>query len=232
MKPIVLLPTYNERNNLENMVCTILAQKLNLDILVIDDNSPDGTGQFADSLKDKYPEVTVLHRSQKLGLGKAYIHGFQVALAHGYDKIITMDCDFSHNPNDLHNLLDASKTYDLVLGSRYVEGGEIQGWSWWRRILSRCGSWYAQLLLRLPYHDLTGGFKCYSKRALQTIQIRKIKANGYAFQIETTYRIYQKGFSIAEIPIIFENRAVGKSKMTFSIALEAIWTIPKIKFSH
>ena len=232
MRITVCLPTYNERENLEPML-QALADVLpdGARVLVIDDASPDGTGELADTLADTLGFVEVLHRPRKEGLGPAYLAGFRRALADGAELILEIDCDFSHDPKDVPRLLEASDEADLVLGSRYVPGGSTRNWGLVRRIISRGGNLYAQLLLGLPYHDLTSGFKCYRRRVLETIALDSISSLGYAFQIETTYRAAQAGFRIVELPITFVDREVGRSKMSRRIALEAVWKVPRLRLA-
>jgi dolichol-phosphate mannosyltransferase len=229
----ICLPTYNERENLEAMV-SALAEVLPEDsrILVIDDNSPDGTGEIADRLAAERRDVEVLHRPRKEGLGPAYLAGFRRALGLGADLVLEMDCDFSHDPADVPRLLAAADRADLVLGSRYVPGGGTKNWGVLRRVVSRVGSLYAQVLLGLRVRDLTGGFKCYRRAVLETIDLDAIKSKGYAFQIETTYRAIRAGFRVAEVPIVFVDRQVGGSKMSNSIVLEAIWKVPALRLSR
>ncbi|TML56551.1 MAG: polyprenol monophosphomannose synthase [Actinobacteria bacterium] len=198
-------------------------------VLVIDDNSPDGTGELADRLAGEHDYVSVLHRPRKEGLGPAYLAGFQRALADGAELILEMDCDFSHNPGDVPRLIEAAAGADLVLGSRYVSGGSVENWGLVRRFVSAGGSLYARLLLGVRVHDLTGGFKCYRRAVLETIDLQAIDSKGYAFQIETTYRALRKGFSVAEVPIRFVDRQEGHSKMSRAIVLEAIWKVPALR---
>jgi dolichol-phosphate mannosyltransferase len=230
---VVCLPTYNERENLEAMV-SALGEVLPEDsrILVIDDNSPDGTGEIADRLAGERGDVEVLHRPQKEGLGPAYLAGFRRALELEADLVLEMDCDFSHNPADVPRLVAAADGADVVLGSRYVPGGGTKNWGALRRVVSRGGSLYAQVLLGLRVRDLTGGFKCYRRAVLETIDLDAIKSKGYAFQIETTYRAIRAGFRVAEVPIVFVDRQVGGSKMSNSIVLEAIWKVPALRLSR
>jgi dolichol-phosphate mannosyltransferase len=229
----ICLPTYNERENLEAMV-SALGEVLPKDsrILVIDDNSPDGTGEIADRLAAERRDVEVLHRPRKEGLGPAYLAGFRRALELGADLVLEMDCDFSHDPADVPRLVAAADGADLVLGSRYVPGGGTKNWGALRRVVSRGGSLYAQVLLGLRVRDLTGGFKCYRRAVLETIDLDAIKSKGYAFQIETTYRAIRAGFRVAEVPIVFVDRQVGGSKMSNSIVLEAIWKVPALRLSR
>lgn len=225
----VCLPTYNERANLEPMVAALLA-RLGPDdrILVIDDASPDGTGRIADRIAAGNDRVSVLHRPRKEGLGPAYLAGFRRALDEGAELILEMDCDFSHSPDDVPRLIEAAGSADLVLGSRYVRGGRVENWSPFRRAVSRAGSLYAQALLLARVRDLTGGFKCYRREVLERIDLDAVTARGYAFQIETTYRALRAGFTVREIPIVFQDREEGTSKMTGHIVLEAIWRVPAL----
>jgi dolichol-phosphate mannosyltransferase len=226
----VCLPTYNEAENIERMVRALVAEGVR--VLVIDDNSPDGTGRLADELAAELDAVDVLHRERKEGLGPAYLAGFRRALADGAELILEMDCDFSHEPKDVRRLIaQAEQGADLVLGSRYVLGGKIPNWGLLRRFISRGGCVYAQLWLQTRVRDLTGGFKCYRRRVLETIDLEAIDAKGYAFQIETTYRTLRKGFRVVEVPITFVDREEGGSKMSKSIVLEAIWMVPVLRFA-
>ena len=228
----VCLPTYNERENLEAMVDR-LGEVLGTDgvVLVIDDDSPDGTGEIADRLAADRVSVHVLHRPRKEGLGPAYLDGFRRALELGADLILEMDCDFSHDPADVPRLVAAAEDADLVLGSRYVPGGGTRNWGALRRLISRGGSLYAQLLLGVPIRDLTGGFKCYRRAVLEAIDLDAIHSKGYAFQIETTYRALRAGFRVVEVPILFVDREVGGSKMSNSIVLEAVWKVPALRLA-
>jgi dolichol-phosphate mannosyltransferase len=223
----VCLPTYNEVENLEPMAHALLDQGVR--VLVIDDNSPDGTGELADRLAAELDGVTVLHRERKEGLGPAYLAGFRRALADGAELVLEMDCDFSHDPKDVPRLIDAAGSADLVLGSRYVPGGRVGNWGLGRRAISRGGSLYAQVLIGTRLRDLTGGFKCYRRRVLETIDLDAIHSRGYAFQIETTYRALRAGFRVVEVPITFVDREVGGSKMSRSIVLEAVWKVPLLR---
>jgi dolichol-phosphate mannosyltransferase len=224
----VCLPTYNERENVERMVRALLPHGVR--VLVIDDNSPDGTGEIADRLAAELEQVDVLHRARKEGLGPAYLDGFRRALADGAELVLEMDCDFSHAPDDVPRLIAAAEDgADLVLGSRYVPGGSIPNWGLVRRFISRGGCIYAQLWLQTRIRDLTGGFKCYRRRALETIDLDAIESKGYAFQIETTYRALRKGFRVVEVPITFVDREEGGSKMSRAIVLEAVWKVPALR---
>ena len=227
MRVTVCLPTYNERENLEPMLRALGEHDVR--VLVIDDNSPDGTGRLADRLAQELDYVDVLHRPHKEGLGPAYLAGFRRALADGAERIMEMDADFSHNPNDVPRLIAATDEADLALGSRYVEGGEIANWGPVRRAISAGGSFYARVLLSVQPHDLTGGFKCYRREVLETIDLDAVHSKGYAFQIETTYRTLRAGFTVVEVPIRFVDREAGGSKMSRAIVLEAIWKVPLIR---
>jgi dolichol-phosphate mannosyltransferase len=229
---VVCLPTYNERENLEAMVDALTAV-LPADgrILVVDDNSPDGTGQIADGLATERSNLDVLHRRQKDGLGPAYLAGFRRALELGAQLVFEMDCDFSHDPADVRRLAAAAGQADLVLGSRYVPGGGTANWGLLRRLISRWGSFYAQVLLGVRVRDLTGGFKCYRREVLERIDLDAIHSKGYAFQIETTYRTLRAGFRVVEVPITFSDREVGGSKMSNAIVLEAIWKVPALRLA-
>jgi dolichol-phosphate mannosyltransferase len=224
---LVVLPTYNEAGNLERLVRAVLPHDVH--VLVVDDNSPDGTGAIADRLADELEAVEVLHRPRKAGLGRAYVAGFEHALRGGAELVIEMDADFSHDPADLPRLLEAAEEADLVLGSRYVEGGGVVDWGLARRMLSRGGSFYARAVLGVPVRDLTGGFKCFRREVLEAIAPTDVDANGYAFQIELTYRAIRAGFRVTEIPIVFRDRAIGRSKMTPGIAFEAVWRVPALR---
>jgi dolichol-phosphate mannosyltransferase len=227
MRATVCLPTYNERENVERMVRSLAP--LGVHILVIDDSSPDGTGELADGLAQELDNVSVLHRPRKEGLGPAYLAGFRWALDEGADLILEMDCDFSHNPADVPRLLAAAEEADLVLASRYVEGGGTENWGLMRRVVSRGGSLYAQMLLGARVRDLTGGFKCYRRAVVEALPLDEIHSKGYAFQIETTYRALRKGFRVLEVPITFVDRLEGGSKMSKAIVVEAVWKVPLLR---
>jgi dolichol-phosphate mannosyltransferase len=226
----ICLPTYNERENLESMLRALAAHDVN--VLVVDDNSPDGTGEIADRLAAELDFVSVLHRERKEGLGPAYLAGFRRAIADGAEFILEMDCDFSHNPADVPRLIDAARRgADLALGSRYVPGGGTENWGLGRRIVSWGGSFYARVLLGVRIRDLTGGFKCYRRRVLETIDLDGIHSKGYAFQIEGTYRTLRKGFRVVEVPIRFVDRTEGTSKMSRAIFLEAVTKVPALRLA-
>jgi dolichol-phosphate mannosyltransferase len=229
MRATVCLPTYNERENLEPMLRALGEHDVR--VLVIDDNSPDGTGRLADRLAQELDYVEVLHRPHKEGLGPAYVAGFRRALADGAELILEMDADFSHSPADVPRLIAATDAADLALGSRYVDGGEIVNWGPVRRAISAGGSFYARTLLSVRPHDLTGGFKCYRADVLRTIDLDAIHSKGYAFQIETTYRTLRAGFTVVEVPIRFVDREAGGSKMSRAIVLEAIWKVPTLRLA-
>jgi len=228
VRATICLPTYNEAENLERMVRAL--EPHGVRVLVIDDSSPDGTGEIADRLAAELDYVDVLHRERKEGLGPAYLAGFARALADGAELILELDCDFSHDPADVPRLIAAAEAgADLVLGSRYVEGGSIGDWGAIRRTVSAGGSLYARLLLGVPVGDLTGGFKCFRRHVLESIDLDAVHAKGYAFQIELTYRALRKGFRVVEVPIRFVDRTHGGSKMSRTIVLEAVWKVPLLR---
>jgi dolichol-phosphate mannosyltransferase len=229
----LVLPTYNEAENLEPLIAAALANLPDsARVLVVDDNSPDGTGQLADRLAAAEPRIEVLHRAHKEGLGPAYVAGFRQALAAGASRILEMDSDFSHDPADLGRLLAATESADVAIGSRYVPGGGVENWSFLRQGISRGGSAYARFVLGLPIRDLTGGFKCFRREVLEAIDLEAISARGYAFQVEMTYRAIERGFRVAEVPITFRERRAGASKMSRSIVLEAAWRVPQLRLGR
>lgn len=233
IRPLVVLPTYNERENVAAIVRAVVNQRPELEVLVVDDNSPDGTGVIADDLALTEPRIHVLHRPTKDGLGRAYLAGFDWALARDHDPIFEMDADFSHDPAYLPRFLEAvAGGADLVLGSRYVEGGGTVNWGLLRRAVSRGGSLYARTILGLPIRDLTGGFKCFRRAVLAGLDLGTVQSSGYAFQIELTYRALRRGFRVVEIPIVFEDRRVGHSKMSRRIFGEAVLMVWKLRFSR
>jgi dolichol-phosphate mannosyltransferase len=230
----IVIPTYNEAANVEGIVRAAVAELERLvpdthRVLIVDDNSPDGTGAIADRLADGLPAVEVLHRAAKTGLGHAYLAGFERALSGDAELVIEMDADFSHDPRYLEPLLDAARDADLVLGSRYVAGGGVEDWGIVRRLISRGGCLYARTILGVRVNDLTGGFKCIHRRVLEAIQLETIRAEGYVFQIEVTYRALLAGFKVTEVPIVFRDRSVGSSKMSARIAAEAMWAVPFLR---
>jgi dolichol-phosphate mannosyltransferase len=228
----LVLPTYNEAGNVEPIVRSALENMpAGSKVLIVDDNSPDGTGEIADRLAGELP-VEVLHRNGKGGLASAYIAGFRHVLERGAGLILQMDADFSHDPADLSRLIEAAADADLVLGSRYVAGGGVRDWSLIRQAISRGGSAYARTALGIGVKDLTGGFKCFRREALEGIDLSRISAEGYAFQVEMTYRALQQGFRVVEIPIVFRDRRVGSSKMSRAIVLEATWRVPLLRFGR
>jgi dolichol-phosphate mannosyltransferase len=227
VRAVACLPTYDERENLELMVRAL--RELGLAVLVIDDSSPDGTGDLADRLAAELDHVEVLHRERKEGLGPAYLAGFRRVLAGDAELIVQIDCDFSHDPADVPRLVEAAREADLVLGSRYVAGGSVQNWGFVRRLVSAGGSLYARVLLGVGIRDLTGGFKCFRREVLEAIDLDAVSSRGYAFQIETTYRALRAGFQVVEVPITFVDRERGGSKMSRGIVLEAIWKVPALR---
>jgi dolichol-phosphate mannosyltransferase len=226
----LVLPTYNEAENVEPLVEAARAKlPPSAQILIVDDNSPDGTGEIADRLAERHENVRVLHRARKEGLGPAYIAGFRAALAGGAGLVLEMDSDFSHDPAYLPRLLEAAKRADVALGSRYVAGGGVSDWGPLRRAVSRGGSAYARLVLGVGVRDLTGGFKCFRREVLEAIDLDAISTRGYAFQVEMTYRAIRLGFKVIEVPIVFRERRVGTSKMDLGIAVEAVWRLPLLR---
>ena len=221
-KTLVIVPTYNERENLPAMVERLAKLGASVDMLVVDDNSPDGTGQMADQLAAKNPFLKVLHRSEKDGLGRAYCAGFAWALQHGYEFIMEMDCDFSHDPNDIPKFIEAAQEADLVLGSRYCHGIRVINWPMKRLLLSTSAARYVRWITGMPFSDPTGGFKCFRRRALTSIDLDKVRSNCYSFQIELTHKLWRQGMKVVEIPIIFTDRFHGTSKMSRKIVWEAL----------
>lgn len=234
MRSIVIVPTYNERENVTGLVHAVLAADPKIDVLIVDDNSPDGTGKLADALARDTTRVHVLHRAGKQGLGTAYIAGFRYALAHKYECVLEMDADFSHNPADLPRLLAPVRqgSADLVLGSRWVSGGGTRHWPLLRQVISRGGSWYARTILGVAMRDLTGGFKCFHRRVLEALPLDTIQTSGYGFQIELTYLALRAGFRVQEIPIVFTERLFGVSKMSGHIVMEAIGLVWRLRFAQ
>lgn len=229
----LVIPTYNEKENITKLLLKIFSLPLeDMHVLIVDDGSPDGTGEAAEQLRATYPNLEVIHRPQKAGLGMAYVIGFKAALARGADFIFEMDADFSHDPAYVPKLLEAAKAADLVLGSRYVPGGGVSNWNWLRRLISRFGNVYARIVLGLPYCDLTGGFKCYRRAVLEKIDLDRLSSVGYNFQIETTYKAHRLGVRIVEVPIVFCERAEGQSKFDVKIVVESFWRVIRLRFER
>ena len=230
-RALVIVPTYNERQNIEKIVESVLAQDPRLEILVVDDGSPDGTGALVDEISARDKRVHALHRPRKMGLGTAYIAGFRWALERGYDLVFEMDADFSHDPNHLPQFLDASRDADLVLGSRYRHGKvTVVNWPIARLILSYYANIYARAVTGMPLYDATGGFKCFRREVLEAIDLSDVRSNGYAFQIEMSFRAWRRGFRIVEIPIVFVDRTEGESKMSKKIIREAVWMVWRLRW--
>lgn len=232
MKPVIVLPTYNESENIEKMVRTLMAMDLDLNVLVVDDNSPDGTGEIADRLAGEFPEVSVEHRAGKQGLGTAYKRGFEIALGMGADCVFEMDTDFSHDPAYLPAFLEAIKEHDVVIGSRYCKGGGTKDWSLARKIISRGGSLYTRLCTGMKVKDPTAGFRCYRSDVLRRIDFDRISASGYGFQVEMAYVCTILGFDIHELPILFKDRTEGESKMSGGIVAEAMKLVVGLRFKY
>lgn len=232
MRSLIIIPTYNERDNLRPLVEQIFSFVPVADLLIVDDNSPDGTGKLADEMAETNPQIHVMHRPGKLGLGTAYIAGFRYAIEHGYDVAFEMDADFSHDPRYLPDFLKAIEEADLVIGSRYIQGGGTPNWSLLRRFISGGGNTFARFMLRLPIHDCTAGYRCYRRQVLESIDLSTIESQGYAFQVELAYRVYKQGFKIVETPITFKDRRVGKSKMSRKIFLEGFAWVLRARFGR
>jgi dolichol-phosphate mannosyltransferase len=231
-KTLVVVPTYNERENLPPLVEHLLALPVPVDLLVVDDNSPDGTGKLADELAAKHPSIHVLHRMEKSGLGRAYLAGFKWGLEHGYEFVFELDGDFSHNPDDIPMFLEAAKNADLVLGSRYLNGIRVINWPLSRLMLSKSAAKYVQMITGMQITDPTGGYKCFSRRALQAINLQEIHSNGYSFQIEMTHRLWRQGMRVVEVPIVFTDRVHGHSKMSGHIIQEALIMVWRLWFQN
>ncbi len=231
-RTLVVVPTYNERENLPLLAQRLLGLPVQVDMLVVDDNSPDGTGKLADELAAKHPAVHVLHRTQKDGLGRAYIAGFKWALERGYEFVFEMDGDFSHNPEDVPAFLEAAKDAELVLGSRYVNGIRVINWPLRRLMLSVNAGKYVRIVTGMPFSDPTGGFKCFRRCALESLKLDEVQSNGYSFQIELTHKIWRQGMRVVEVPIIFTDRFQGQSKMSRDIVFEAFWMVWKLWFQN
>ncbi|MBU1709860.1 MAG: polyprenol monophosphomannose synthase [Proteobacteria bacterium] len=230
MKSLIIIPTYNEKENVEMIIARIFSVDNTLEILVVDDNSPDGTGAIIEKLMQQDKRLHVLHRKEKMGLGRAYIAGFEYAIANRYDVIFEMDADFSHNPRYLPIFLDTIKTADIVIGSRYLKGGSTRNWPLLRLLLSYCGNLYIRFVTGMPIKDATGGFKCFRRQVLESLDFSKITSEGYAFQVEVNYLCWKKGFSIQEIPIVFEDRKVGETKMSGTVVFEALKLVWGLRF--
>ncbi len=230
MKTLIIIPTYNELENLRPLLQEIFSYAPETDVLIVDDNSPDGTGKLADEIHNENPQVHVLHRAGKLGLGTAYIAGFKYAVAHDYDAAFEMDADFSHDPRYLPNFLKAIEHADLVIGSRYIPGGGTPNWSFLRRFISGGGNIFARFMLGIPVQDCTAGFRCYRCQVLESIDLDTIQSQGYAFQVEMAYRVMRQGFKIVETPIVFMDRRIGKSKMSRKIVIEAFIYVLRARF--
>lgn len=226
---LVSLPTYNERENIEKVIEGVLAQGEEFDVMVVDDNSPDGTGRIVEKIGQENPRVSLIKRAGKMGLGSAHLTVMKEAKRSGYECVITMDADFSHNPKYLQPLAEAMKEYDLMMGSRYVEGGGTVGWGVKRKVMSRAANFFSRFILGLPFRDISGGFKAYKVSALDKLDLDHIYAQGYAFQEEMVYRCWKAGFRIGELPIIFEDRRRGESKITFKEGFKLLWTLLKLR---
>lgn len=231
-KSLVIIPTYNELENMPKLIPAVLSQDENVHILIVDDNSPDGTAKFVEEQAAKNNRVHLIKREKKTGLGTAYIAGFKYALQNDYNYILEMDADFSHDPSEIKNFLVAIKENDLVLGSRYINGVRVLNWPMRRLLLSFFASIYTRLITGLPVHDATGGYKCFRRRVLEAIDLEKVRSNGYSFQIEMTFKAYAKGFKIKEIPIVFVDRVKGKSKMSRKIVREAVTMVWKLRMQY
>lgn len=229
MKDLLIIPTYNEIENITRIIRTVLAKTADLQVLVMDDNSPDGTAQAVKELMASEPRIHLIERPRKMGLGSAYVTGFKYALEQGFDYILEMDADFSHNPDDLPRLLEAAQKKDLVIGSRYSQGVNIVNWPFKRLLISYFASKYVRVITGMPIKDPTGGFKCFHRRVLEAIDLDKILSDGYAFQIEMNFRAWVKGFRIQEIPIVFTERLNGVSKMSRHIVWEAAWMVWRLQ---
>jgi len=229
---LIIVPTYNERENLPRLVQRLLSLPTPVDLLIVDGNSPDGTGKIADELATKHPEIHVIHETEKRGLGRAYIASFKWALKHGYEFIFEMDSDFSHNPDDIPQFLEAAREADIVLGSRYIGGIRIINWPLKRLMLSKAAANYVRIILGMPFTDPTGGYKCFRRRALEAIDLDDVRSNGYSFQIELTHKIWRQGLKVVEVPIIFTERMHGRSKMSGNIIREALIRVWQLLFEN
>jgi len=230
MKTLVIIPPYNESENVARIIEAVLAKAEHIDVLIVDDNSPDGTAAIVEKIRDKNSRVRLIKRAGKLGLGTAYVAGFKYAIENSYDLVFEMDADFSHDPGEIPNFLEAIKDHDLVIGSRYSQGVNVVNWPLRRLILSYGANVYTRIITGLPVKDGTGGFKCFRREVLEAIDLDEIQSNGYAFQIEMNFKVWKKGFRIKEIPIIFVDRVEGTSKMSKKIIREAVWTVWRLRF--
>jgi dolichol-phosphate mannosyltransferase len=231
-KTLVVVPTYNERDNLPPLAQRLLNLQVPVDLLIVDDNSPDGTGKIADDLAAKHASVNVLHRQEKNGLGRAYIAGFKWALDQGYDFVFELDGDFSHNPDDIPMFMEAAQTADLVLGSRYLNGIRVINWPLSRLMLSKSAAKYVKMITGMPFTDPTGGYKCFRRRGLEAIDLDTVRSNGYSFQIEMTHRLWRQGMKVVEVPIVFTDRFQGHSKMSGHIVREALIMVWRLWFQN
>lgn len=231
VRSLIIIPTYNEAENLEPLISAVLDLDAGFEILVVDDNSPDGTGEIADRLSKELPGIHVLHRPGKMGLGTAYVEGFEWAIERGYDYVFEMDCDFSHDPSYLPTFLTRIASADLVIGSRYVKGGRTPNWGVLRKLISGGGNAFARLMLGLKTHDCTGGFRCYRREMLQKVPWEKIRLQGYGFQVGAVYHVERLGGKVVEFPIVFKDRRVGQSKMSFKIVIEAFTYVTRLALS-
>ena len=231
-RALVIIPTYNEKENIRSIVELVLSQATNLEVLVVDDNSPDGTATIVTEMAKADPRVHLLSRAGKLGLGTAYIAGFKWGLSQGYAYLIEMDADFSHDPREIPNMLKAIQQADLVLGSRYIDGVRVVNWPLSRLVLSKGASYYVRIITGLPVYDPTGGFKCFRRKVLETLELDEVRSNGYAFQIEMSYKAWMMGFRVREIPITFADRSAGQSKMSGHIVREALWMVWSLALAH
>jgi dolichol-phosphate mannosyltransferase len=229
VKSLVVVPTFNEADNLRELVPRVLEQDPGMELLIVDDNSPDGTGALVESLRETEPRLHILHRPRKMGLGTAYVDGFRYALERGYDLVFEMDADFSHDPDSLPAFLEAAKDADLVLGSRYLNGVTVVNWPLGRLILSYGANLYTRIITRMPIKDATGGFKCFRRETLEGIDLDRVRTDGYGFQIEMNFKVWRKGLRIKEIPIVFVDRRVGISKMNRKIVWQAMWLVWKLR---
>jgi len=230
-KTLIIIPTYNEADNIKSIISKII--KLNvpdLGILVVDDNSPDGTGKIVAKICEKDSRIQLIEREEKLGLGTAYVAGFKYAIKEGFDYIFEIDADFSHNPDEIPKFLEKAKSYDLIIGSRYIAGVNVVNWPLSRLLLSLGANWYARIITGLPVHDCTGGYRCFRRAVLESIDLDEIHSDGYSFQIEMTFKVWKKNFRILELPIVFTDRVKGNSKMTRKIMREAAWIVWKLRF--